>query len=488
MLFDSLQFAVFFPVVCGLFWTLPERFRWVLLLVSSYYFYMCWRPEYALVLVVITAIDFFVGLSLAKATQPKARRAILLASLAANLGILFFFKYYNFAALSINSLTATAVIPAMGLVLPIGLSFHTFQSMGYTIDVYRRKVEPERNWGTFATFIVFFPQLVAGPIERAGDLLPQLRRYQEFDYGRVTSGLKLMAWGLFKKVVIADRLARLVDPVYADAEAQSGMMLALATVAFGYQIYCDFSGYSDIAIGAAEVLGVRLMTNFRAPYHARSIRDFWTRWHISLSTWFRDYVYIPMGGNRVSPGRWAFNILVVFFLSGIWHGANWTFFVWGLYHAVLIIAGRAVQDFTSAVHGLARVKQRRYVPVPVGIVWTFLLVTAGWVFFRAPSIQVAGLIFERIATDWPSYLLPARLWEQLPLQLSLIGWQPWDTEVICLAILALEIGDTVGLRFSIRKWLADRPAAVRWAAYYLLVLALMVGGQFNGPPFIYFQF
>jgi alginate O-acetyltransferase complex protein AlgI len=232
------------------------------------------------------------------------------------------------------------------------------------------------------------------------------------------------------------------------------------------------------------VLGVRLMTNFRAPYHARSIRDFWTRWHISLSTWFRDYVYIPMGGNRVSPGRWAFNILVVFFLSGIWHGANWTFFVWGLYHAVLIIADRVVQAVTDLACRLARVERKLRLPTPLAVVRTFLLVTAGWVFFRAPSIHVAATIFERIAADWQSFLIPGRLVGHL----SLIGWQSWDTNVIVLALLALEIGDTVALRFSIRQWLAERPAAVRWAAYYLLVLALIVGGQFNGPPFIYFQF
>jgi alginate O-acetyltransferase complex protein AlgI len=215
MLFDSIQFAVFFPLVCGLFWALPQRWRWLLLLVSSYYFYMCWRPEYALVLVLITAIDFSVGLGLARATGPNARQAILLASLAANLGILFFFKYYNFAARSLNGLAGNELLPVLAIVLPIGLSFHTFQSMAYTIDVYRRKVAPERDWGTFANFIVFFPQLVAGPIERADDLLPQLRGFKNFDYHRVTNGLKLMAWGLFKKMVIADRLARLVDPVYA---------------------------------------------------------------------------------------------------------------------------------------------------------------------------------------------------------------------------------------------------------------------------------
>lgn len=263
MLFDSFQFAVFFPVVCALFFALPQRFRWLLLLVSSYYFYMAWRPVYALLLVLITIIDFSVGISLARATRPMSRRAILLASLAANLGILFFFKYYDFAAGSLNSLTATAVLPQLGLVLPIGLSFHTFQSMGYTVDVYRRKVEPERDWGTFANFIIFFPQLVAGPIERAADLMPQLRRFHDFDDRHVTNGLKLMAWGLFKKVVVADRLAQIVNPMYAEPGSRCGPLLLLSSVVFGYQIYCDFSGYSDIAIGAAEVLGVRLMTNFR---------------------------------------------------------------------------------------------------------------------------------------------------------------------------------------------------------------------------------
>jgi alginate O-acetyltransferase complex protein AlgI len=487
MLFDSFQFAVFFPLVCGLFWALPLRWRWLLLLVSSYYFYMCWRPEYAIVLVVITAIDFSVGLGLARATRPNARLAILLASLAANLGILFFFKYYNFAARSLNEATGNTVLPVLAIVLPIGLSFHTFQSMAYTVDVYRRRVQPERDWGTFANFIVFFPQLVAGPIERADDLLPQLRDFKGFDYHRVTNGLKLMAWGLFKKMVIADRLARLVDPVYATPESQSGLMVAVATIAFGYQIYCDFSGYSDIAIGAGEVLGVRLMMNFRAPYHSRSVREFWTRWHISLSTWFRDYVYIPMGGNRVSTGRWVFNIVVVFLLSGIWHGANWTFFVWGLYHAGLLIVDRLMQSLARLVRRLRGVEPanpKRVLPATFGFAWTFLSVMAGWVFFRAPSIHVAFAIFERIAVDWQSLLIPARLTGQL----LLIGWQNWDTLVIGLALVTLEIGDTVALRFSIREWLAARPAIVRWTAYYLLVLAICIGGQFNGPPFIYFQF
>jgi D-alanyl-lipoteichoic acid acyltransferase DltB (MBOAT superfamily) len=484
MRFDSYQFAIFFPIVVGLFWCLPQRLRWVLLLISSYYFYMCWRPPYAILLVLITAIDFTVGVALARTSAPRARRAILLASIASNLAILFVFKYYPFVAKTLSSYSGNSVLPELALVLPIGLSFHTFQSMGYAVDVYKRKVEPERHWGRFATFIVFFPQLVAGPIERAGDMLPQLRHFPNFDYDRVTRGLKLMAWGLFKKVVIADHLARLVDPIFAAPEAQSGAVLSVGAIAFGYQIYCDFSGYSDIAIGSAEVLGVRLSTNFRVPYHARNLRDFWTRWHISLSTWFRDYVYVPLGGNRVSAARWAFNILVVFALSGFWHGADWTFLVWGLYHGVAIIAGRLTQGFWSGLYQVTRISRAPRLAATIDVVATFCVVTVGWVFFRASTLHSALMIVGRIVTDWQSYLVPDDLWHQI----QMIGWEPTTAVVTLAAIAALEIGDTFSLRFCIRDWLSARPAMIRWCAYYSVVLAILLCGQFNGPPFIYFQF
>jgi alginate O-acetyltransferase complex protein AlgI len=484
--FDSFQYAIFFPIVVGLFWCIPTRLRWLLLLVSSYYFYMCWKPPYALVLVVITAIDFCVGLALARATNPRARRAILIASLASNLGILFVFKYYPFVTRTLNEWTNSDLLPELALVLPIGLSFHTFQSMGYAFDVYRRKAEPERHWGRFATFIVFFPQLVAGPIERANELLPQLRSFPPFDYRRVTNGLKLMAWGLFKKVVIADRLARLVDSVYSGPEHHyfSAPMLALATVAFGYQIYCDFSGYSDIAIGSAEVLGVRLVKNFRAPYHAQSLSEFWTRWHISLSQWFRDYVYIPLGGNRVSAGRWAFNILVVFSLSGLWHGANWTFIVWGLYHGICVIAARFGRRFWSAAYTLTGISRRPRISSTFNVAFTFVVVTVGWVFFRATNLHSATEILSRIVLDSPSFLVP----ERLGTELAFIKWRTWDTVIIVLAMLTLEIGDTLQSRFSVRDWLAGRSLVLRWSAYYALILVLLTCGNFEGPPFIYFQF
>jgi D-alanyl-lipoteichoic acid acyltransferase DltB (MBOAT superfamily) len=372
----------------------------------------------------------------------------------------------------------------MPFLLPAGISFYTFQTLSYTIDVYRNEQEPERHFGRFATFVAFFPHLVAGPIMRAGSLMPQLRTFPPFEYARVADGLKLVGWGLFKKVVIADRLARLVDPIYAYPAGQSGCVLALATVAFGYQIYCDFSGYSDIAIGISQVLGVNLVQNFRAPYHSRSLREFWTRWHISLSTWFRDYVYIPLGGNRVSAGRWALNILIVFGLSGLWHGANWTFAIWGIYHGVLLIVGRFSTRFWSGfyrVTGLSRVDR---VASLVDIVSTFLIVSAGWVFFRSTSLNESLAVLRTIATDWKSYLI---LDTEIP-RLLRTYWSPADGAIILVALLILEIGDSLQDRIRIRSWLSDRPAIVRWAAYYALACMLLFWGQFNGTPFIYFQF
>jgi alginate O-acetyltransferase complex protein AlgI len=483
MLFDSFQFALFFPIVVCLFWCTPQRLRWVLLLVASYYFYMCWRPPYAILLVVITALDFCVGRALGVVTGAGKRRAILLISVAANLSILFVFKYYPFVANTLNSWQRFNVFPELAIVLPIGLSSHTFQSMGYMFDVYRRKLEPEQDWGTFALFIVFFPQLVAGPIERGGELLPQLRHFRNFNYDRVTNGLKLMAWGLFKKVVVADRLGTLVDPAYANPDVVTGPTLLLATLAFGYQIYCDFSGYTDMALGAAEVLGIRLRPNFRAPYHSASLQEFWTRWHMSLSTWFRDYVYIPLGGNRVSGGRWALNILVVFVLSGVWHGANWTFLVWGLYHGIVLIGERAAGHLSTAASSSAVPASGRRTKL-FRIVRTFCLVTAGWVLFRASSLHVAGSIFYKIGADWESFLTPERLLAEL----SRFKWQRIDIVVTLLAILVVELGDTVQSRISVRDWLSRRPLAVRWVGYYSLLLFILIFGHFNGAPFIYFQF
>jgi D-alanyl-lipoteichoic acid acyltransferase DltB (MBOAT superfamily) len=490
--FDSFAYAVFFPIVLTLLWCAPQRLRLFVVLAASYYFYMYWRAPYALLLVLITAIDFCVGICLVRAEKPFARRLILLTSLAANLSILAFFKYYPWAVDTLQDATGKDWLPRFAFVLPIGLSFHTFQSMAYAVDVYQRKIEPERHLGRFATFIVYFPQLVSGPIERGAEMLPQLRKFANFDYERATNGLKLIAWGLFKKVVIADRLARFVDPVYARSELFSGPTLVLATLAFAYQVYCDFSGYTDIALGSAEVMGIRLRPNFRAPFHARNVQDFWMRWHISLSSWFRDYMYFPLEFRRAAASRgrgrlfswafWACNVLVVFLLSGAWHGANWTFVVWGLYHGLLLVGSRLTHDVWKHFGG-RKIRKSRLIN-SLAVARTFALVTAGFVFFRAPSIRDAWLIFRHVATDWQSFLTP----ERISYEAVRIGWERWDTAVIVAALLALEVGDTYGQRFSWRQRLALQRAPVRWAAYYALILAIVFCGQFGGAPFIYFQF
>ena len=330
MLFNSFHFLVFFIVVTSLYFALPYKNRWFLLLISSCYFYMAFVPIYILILGFTIVIDYFAGIYIENATGKK-KKFYLIFSLIANIGVLAIFKYYNFINANLSFLlhgfALTNPLPYLSILLPIGLSFHTFQAMSYTIEVYRGNQKAERHFGIYSLYVMFYPQLVAGPIERPQNLLHQFRERYDFNYERVTSGLRLMAWGLFKKVVIADRLAIVVDTVYNNPEQHNSLTLIIATIFFAFQIFCDFSGYSDMAIGAARVMGFKLMTNFDKPYQSKSIHEFWKRWHISLSTWFRDYFYISLGGNRVSIPRWYLNLFLVFLVSGLWHGANWTFVI-----------------------------------------------------------------------------------------------------------------------------------------------------------------
>ena len=337
MLFNSFHFLLFFPLVCILYYLLPPRLRWLFLLLASYYFYMNWEPVYALLIAGSTLITYGCGLLVERYRGERRRqRLFLLGSLLLNFGILFIFKYYNFLTGSIFSLLSwlgiRSAFPEFTLLLPVGISFYTFQAVGYSLDVYRGDIKAERHLGIYALFVSFFPQLVAGPIERARNLLPQFREIHRFDETNATQGLKLMLWGYFMKLCVADRLALYVDAVYNNVSQHNGTSLLIASVFFAFQIYCDFGGYSLIAIGAARVMGFSLMENFRRPYFARSVREFWGRWHISLSTWFKDYVYIPLGGNRVGRFRHMRNLVVTFLVSGIWHGANWTFILWGGFH------------------------------------------------------------------------------------------------------------------------------------------------------------
>lgn len=479
MLFNSVEFAVFFPTVTLLFFLTPERARWVVLLAASAVFYMAFIPVYLLVLIGLILIDYCAGLWLQKA-QGRRRDALLATSIVANVGVLAVFKYYNFAAGNINELAHTLrmeyAAPLLHLALPIGLSFHTFQSMAYTIEVYRGTVPAERHLGIYALYVLFYPQLVAGPIERPQHLLPQFRRAHPLDDARVVSGLKLMAWGLFKKVVIADRLARLVNTVYGEPSAYSTGVLWLATFFFAWQIYCDFSGYTDIARGAAEVMGYDLVVNFRRPYVANSVRDFWKRWHISLSTWFRDYVYIPLGGSRVPVWQWIFAILVTFTVSGLWHGASWTFVAWGAMNGVYLLLSRLTAPWRDRLKAAFHVTSVPRLERAISTTVTFLFVSLAWVLFRAGTIGDAALILKRMLWSWSGVgarAIPISVGE-LRLSLLLIGtlviiehWQNSDDP---------------------RLLLVHRPAWVRWSVYYALLLVIAAFGVFNRSAFIYFQF
>ena len=490
MLFNSLHFLVFFPVVVGLYFGLPPRWRGLLLLLASYYFYMSWRAAYALLLLATTLLDYYSGCRMSRLPTQRLRLPWLYLSLASNLGTLFVFKYFNFFRDAAGQLAGALHLPlvagpALGLLLPVGVSFYTFQSVGYILDVYQGRLAAERNFARFALFVAFFPQLVAGPIERGGHMLPQYRRVHDFDYARIVSGLRLMAWGLFKKVVVADRLALLVNPVFnAPRQHSEGPLLALATLAFTFQIYGDFSGYTDLARGVARVLGFEFNLNFRQPYLSASVPEFWRRWHISLSSWFRDYVYIPLGGSRVGPARAYGNLLAVFLISGLWHGANWTFLVWGGLHGLYLVIStwaRPGREWLAQRTGLAGHPRWRR---GVGVAVTFVLVAYAWVFFRANTLGDALFISRHLLSGWAHLRGPAGA------TLLLEFAQHYRPE---LAVAALGVGLMLGVEYlgrarSLQAWVAAQPVAARWTGYVGFIWLILYFGVFNSTSFIYFQF
>ncbi len=479
MLFNSVQFLVFFFIVTATYFALPHRGRWQLLLVASCYFYMVLVPSYILILFFLILVDYTAGLLLDR-TEGRTRTLILLASLLANIGTLGIFKYFNFFNANIGSvLTLFGVhyhVSGLSLVLPIGLSFHTFQSMSYVIEVYRRRYPAEHHMGIYALYVLFYPQMVAGPIERPGNLLRQFHVEQKFEYQRVADGLKLMAWGLFKKVVIADRLALLVNHVYDHSSAHQGLPLILATYAFSYQIYCDFSGYSDIAIGAAKVMGINLMKNFDRPYYSKSIGEFWHRWHISLSSWFRDYLYISLGGNRVVRLRWFFNLFIVFLVSGLWHGANWTFVVWGALHGAYLIGSIVTKPARDAVVRALTLDRRPFLRKLVAVVITFHLVTFSWILFRAKSLADAW----HVMTNMVHISGGASIFQ--------LGLSKLDLMVAAISILVLEGVHLLQRHTPIMRRLAVYPAWSRWTVYAAAAIVILLFGEFISLDFIYFQF
>ncbi len=396
MLFNSTEFLFFLPTVLFLYWFIFNKkieHQNLIIVLSSYFFYGWWDYRFLSLIFLSTVVDYYVGLKIYKESSLIKKKKFLLFSISINIGMLGVFKYYNFFVESWLILFSSLgydiqSLWTLNIILPVGISFYTFQTLSYTIDIYKNKLEPTKNFISFASFVCFFPQLVAGPIERATNLLPQILNKREVNLNQITQGLKLILWGLFKKVVIADSLSPIVNDIFDNYQNYNGFDLWLGAIYFAFQIYCDFSGYSDIAIGTAKLFGFELMSNFKFPYFSRNIGEFWRRWHISLSTWFRDYLYIPLGGSKQS--RWISlrNIFIIFTISGFWHGANWTFIVWGIFHSVLFIPSFLLKNNRKNINSI--VAQNKLFPSFLEIykvASTFILVTIGWIFFRSQSVQ-----------------------------------------------------------------------------------------------------
>ena len=485
MLFNSFTFLIFFPVVVTIYFVIPHRFRWAWLLLASCYFYMAFIPVYLLILLFTIAIDYAAGILIENA-EGKRRRAWLIMSIIANVGVLAVFKYFNFLSANANAIAEVFhwpyEFPILGIILPIGLSFHTFQAMSYTIEVYRGRQAAERHLGIYALYVMFFPQLVAGPIERPQNLLHQFYEKHIVEYERVTNGLRMMAMGLFMKVVIADRLARYVNVVYNDPTSFQGLSLVVATVFFAFQIYCDFAGYSLVAIGSAEVMGFRLMKNFDRPYLSRSISEFWSRWHISLSSWFRDYVYIPLGGNRVGRQRWYFNLFVTFLLSGLWHGANWTFVIWGALNGFYLIFSLVTKEAREAFNRVIGLASRPALHAVVSVTITFALACFAWVFFRAATLTDALHVFSAaIATPTLHQIVPDAVRAE--------GISKLEVLYCFFLIAGLMMFEVISTRINIARQFRMQPAWVRWPVYYATCMAIwLLGISTEAKAFIYFQF
>ena len=472
MLFNSLTFLLFFPIVCVLHYAIPSarvKGRNLLLLVASYFFYMNWEPVYAILLLTSTFVTYFAALGMGHYKDKRKRKIYLVSSIVLNLAILFQFKYYNFLASNLEEALQVCglriQIPEFHMLLPVGISFYIFQALGYSIDVYRQTAKVEHDFLTYALFVSFFPQLVAGPIERSRNLLPQFRQCHRFKYDEVMAGVRLMLWGYFLKLVLADRCGLYVDAVFNNIEMHNGGSYLLASLLFPFQIYGDFAGYSLIAIGVARVLGFHLMENFRRPYFACSIGEFWHRWHISLSTWFKDYVYIPLGGNRSGKASQYYNLMVTFMVSGIWHGANWTFLCWGSLHGILLCIEKTFRIGKQDYSGCKKLCH-----------WgvTFALVCLSWILFRASNLHDAVIVVSGIFCNMGIPIITFAMFTDLCLATSAIAM-----------LFIKELSDEFCWKWHISKshyWLVQHLYIVGMTAMILLF------GVLGGDQFIYFQF
>lgn len=495
MVFNSVDFLIFFPIVLFVYFLIPRKVRYIWLLITSYYFYMSWNPKYAILIAVSTVITYASGVLMGRLgtgsqeTIKKKKKWIVAISFITNIGILFFFKYFDFVLVYVNQVLDAFHIQMIqkpfDVLLPVGISFYTFQALSYTMDVYRGDMEPERNIFKYALFVSFFPQLVAGPIERSTNLMKQVQQVHTFhlwNYERITGGLALMLWGYFMKMVIADRLAILVDFVFGNYSQFGGVILLVAAIFFAFQIYCDFGSYSLIAMGSAKIMGFSLMENFNTPYFSQSIKEFWRRWHISLSGWFRDYLYIPLGGNRKGRGRKYLNLMITFLVSGLWHGANFTFIVWGGLHGLYQIIGDLMEPVRK------RYIKKEILPYRLcrGII-TFALVDFAWIFFRSNSLRDSALFIWNMIR----YMDFSLLWNGSLYTLGLNQTEFW---IAMISLVVLLIVDVIRYKkdTQLYEYLNTKMLPLRWGVYIFLIVAIYVFGiygfAYDAAQFYYFQF
>jgi len=475
MIFNSLAFAVFFPVVFLLYWAVHQKYRWIFLLVSSYYFYMSWNAKYAVILLLITGTTYFCARMIEQTIEKRRKQLWMWLGVSSSFVVLFFFKYFNFVSESIARVFQSFSIPmnpvTVRFLLPIGISFYTFKAVSYILDVYRGDMTSERHFGYYALYLSFFPDLVSGPIDRAKELLPQLKKEKVFYYDEGVYGLKLMLLGFIKKLVIADALTKYVDVIFNNVMNYRGLSFVIASFLFTFQIYCDFSGYSDIAIGAARLLGIELMDNFKSPYFAQSIKEFWSRWHISLSHWFRDYIYIPLGGNRVKKIRNNWNIFITFLVSGLWHWASWNFVIWGGIHGLFQVIENSIPSSLNKRKGLMR-----QVGLTIG---TFLLVNFAWIFFRANTWEDAVYFIRNMFVRW-----------SISQALADLGMSGKHVVRIGGILMSLLLFDYFNQQKDLLKEMGKLWLPLRWLLYFAIVLLIVVLKIHNGTSqqFIYFQF
>ena len=500
MIFNSIDFLIFFPIVVLIYFVIPKKYRYIWLLVASYYFYMSWNAKYALLLFFSTLATYLTAIGMdicqknEKMDEKKKQRwkkVFVALCVGTNLFILFYFKYANFVIANLNRVLGMLhieVVDAIDVVLPVGISFYTFQALGYIVDVYRGEIKAQKNFMRYALFVSFFPQLVAGPIERSKNLLTQMEEEHEFSYENFREGLMLMLWGFFLKLVIADRTAAFVNVVYSDLNTYTGYYVLIATILFAIQIYCDFSGYSTIAMGAAKILGFQLMDNFNAPYFSRSIAEFWRRWHISLNSWFRDYLYIPLGGSRKGKIRKEINTMIVFLLSGLWHGAAMHFVVWGGINGLNSILGRVLMPIRDRLQKVFHLNRESFSHKLFQCIVTFCLVDFAWIFFRASSLQEAITAINSIFhADNPWILFDGSLY--------VIGGQftQKSYQFMWLSIGLLLVVDIFKYRgIKIREVIVRQELWFRWIVYIAGVMAVLIFGVYgygyDVQNFIYFQF